>query len=150
MKNIQLKTLFLLFTVLLISCEDRLEVFPEDELSSSIVFNNEVTITGAINGMYSKLQDGDIFGEPQMVADFMSDNVNFVGSFPTLNDINQFETLANNATLRDFWIDQYETISVANLIINKLETIDASILEPDTRSLFIAEAKFVRALIFFE
>lgn len=149
MKKIFSITLIGLF-ISIISCDDQLEVFPEDELASSIVFNNEVTITGAVNGLYSKLQDGDIFGEPQMVAEFMADNVNFVGSFPTFNDINQFETLADNASLRDFWIDLYETVGVANIIISQLSSIDNTIISADLQSQYIAEAKFVRALIFFE
>ncbi len=140
------KLTILLFSVLILfSCEDRLDVVPEDNVASNTVFNNKATIVGAVVGMYSKLQSGDLNGMSQLMSDFMSDNVNFVGSFPALNEINQFETLATNGSLDNIWLDGYEAIGAANQIIVNLPLVELSDLSDTEKAQFIAEAKFVRA-----
>lgn len=129
------------------SCDDKLELRPEDSVSSASILNSTDLIEGAVNGMYSKLQEGSVYGEPQVISELMSDNVNFVGSFPSLEDIRDFRTLANNASIDDIWIETFQVISAANLIINKFPGVDASLLSDADKNSYIGQAKFVRALM---
>jgi len=140
------KIILILFSILIFSsCESRLDVLPEDNVASNTVFNNKATIVGAVVGMYSKLQSGDLNGMSQLISDYMSDNVNFVGSFPALQEIDQFETLATNGSLDNIWLDGYEAIGAANQIIVNLPGVELIDLTEDEKAQFIAEAKFVRA-----
>ncbi len=136
-----------------VSCEDRLEVVPEDNVASNTVFGSFATINGAVVGIYSKNQSGDLNGNPQLMSDFMSDNVNFVGSFPSLQEIDQFETLATNVSIDNIWLDGYELIGAANNIIENLPEVsvdDVTGLTEANKAVFVAEAKFLRALTNFQ
>lgn len=148
MKIIQ-KTTVLLALLLICSCEDQLNVVPEDSVESATVFNTRGSINGAVIGIYSKNQSGDLNGNAQLISDFMSDNVSFVGSFPSLQEIDQFQTLATNATIDNIWLDAYEVIGGANNIIVNLPPIDLPDLSEEEKAQFIGEAKFLRAVTYF-
>ena len=152
MKKYKLLTLLLgIFIVL--SCEKQLNVVPEDNVASNTVFNSLATINGTVVGIYSKNQSGDLNGNPQLMSDFMSDNVDFVGSFPSLQEIDQFETLATNTTIDNVWLDAYELIGAANNVIKNLPEVspeDVTGLTEATKTVFVAEAKFLRALTYFQ
>ncbi|MFS4493861.1 RagB/SusD family nutrient uptake outer membrane protein [Maribacter sp. 2308TA10-17] len=149
MKKLQ-KITTLLGLLLIFSCEDQLNVVPEDSVESATVFNTRGSINGAVVGIYSKNQSGDLNGNIQLMSDFMSDNVKFVGSFPSLQEIDQFETLATNATIDNIWLDSYEVIGAANNIIVNLPNVDLPDLSDDEKAQFIGEAKFLRALTYFQ
>ena len=143
---------FIIGLSLAFSCEDQLNVVPEDNVASNTVFGSFATINGAVVGIYSKNQSGDLNGNPQLMSDFMADNINFVGSFPSLQEIDQFETLATNATIDNIWIDAYELIGAANNIIVNLPDIspeDVTGLTEADKTRFVGEAKFLRALTYF-
>ena len=136
---------------LFISCDDRLDVVPEDQIASNTVFNSLATINGAVVGIYSKNQSGDLNGMAQLTSDFMSDNVNFVGSFSSLQEIDQFQTLATNTSIDNIWLDGYELIGAANNVIENLPPVtDVTGLDAQNKAVFIAEAKFLRALTYFQ
>ncbi|AWX43880.1 hypothetical protein HME9304_00872 [Flagellimonas maritima] len=131
------------------ACEDRLDVVPEDSVEIETVFDTRGSINGAVVGIYSKNQSGDLNGNPQLISDFMADDVNFVGSFTSLQEIDQFETLATNTTIDNIWLDGYELIGAANNIIVNLPDIDLLDLSETEKAQFIGEAKFLRALTYF-
>ncbi|SFR51267.1 SusD family protein [Robiginitalea myxolifaciens] len=144
-----LATLLGLF--LLVGCEDRLDVVPEDQVASNTVFNSLATIDGAVVGIYSKNQSGDLNGMAQLTSDFMADDVNFVGSFTSLQEIDQFETLATNTSVDNIWLDGYELIGAANNVIENLPLVfDVQGVDETVKAQFIAEAKFLRALTYFQ
>ncbi|TAI49758.1 RagB/SusD family nutrient uptake outer membrane protein [Flagellimonas allohymeniacidonis] len=135
-----------------ISCEDQLNVVPEDNVASNTVFGSVATINGAVVGIYSLNQSGDLNGNPQLMGDFMADDVNFVGSFPSLQEVDQFETLATNTTVDNVWLDGYQLIGAANNVIVNLPEVsvdDVTGLTEATKTQLVAEAKFLRALTYF-
>lgn len=148
MKTIKIIAIIFAFG-LIFSCESQLDVVPEDNVASNTVFNSLATIEGAVVGIYSRFQDPDLNGVPQMTSDFMSDNINFVGSFPTLQEIDIFQTLATNGSIDNIWNDGFRTIGAANNVIVNLPNVDiASVtgLTPEMVTQFVAEAQFVRAI----
>lgn len=149
-----IKTITLMIgLILFFSCEDHLDVVPEDNVASNTVFGSFATINGAVVGIYSKNQSGDLNGNPQLMSDFMADNVNFVGSFPSLQEIDQFETLATNTSIDNIWFDAYELIGAANNIIVNLPDVsvdDVTGLTEADKIRFVAEAKFLRAVTYFQ
>ena len=152
MKTIKITVTFLAL-IFAFSCEDRLDVVPEDNVASNTVFGSFATINGAVVGIYSKNQSGDLNGNAQLMSDFMADNVNFVGSFPSLQEIDQFETLATNASIDNIWLDGYELIGAANNIIENLPNVsidDVTGLTEADKTVFVAEAKFLRAITNFQ
>ncbi|WP_422860880.1 RagB/SusD family nutrient uptake outer membrane protein [Flagellimonas sp. S174] len=142
--------IFFLGLSIFLSCEDRLDVSPEDSVETETVFDTRGSINGAVVGIYSKNQSGDLNGNPQLMSDFMADNVNFVGSFTSLQEIDQFETLATNTSIDNIWADGYELIGAANNVIVNLPDVDLLDLTEEDKAQFIGEAKFLRALTYFQ
>lgn len=152
MKTIKI-IIVLVVLALTFSCEDQLNVIPEDNVASNTVFGSFATINGAVVGIYSKNQSGDLNGMPQLTTDFMADDVQFVGSFPSLQEIDQYTTLATNGSIDNIWLDAYELIGAANNIIVNLPDInteDVTGLTEADKTVFIGEAKFLRALTNFQ
>lgn len=133
------------------SCEDKLELQPEQNLSSETAFADELSAQGSLIGVYSKAQDLEVYGAmPQVIADYQSDNVNFIGSFPTLQEINSFTTLADNSSIEAIWQDNYELILAANAVIDAVPEVEDPGFTAEEKARFVAEAKFLRALTYFQ
>ena len=159
-KSKLLITSLLTSLVVIWSCDERLtEIAPEDSLSASVIFGSFSTIEATTVGIYDGMQDGDFIGQPDMIADFLSDNVNFVGSFTTLQDIRDFNANATNGTVGAMWFDLFDVARDANNIIVNLPGVDASQVNFNNasdaanfealRTQFLAEARFCRALSYF-
>lgn len=132
------------------SCAEKLELDPEDQLTQDVAFSNETLALGVLSGAYSAAQQDDVLnGTPQLMGDWQSDNVDFVGSFPTFNEIKLYTTLADNASINSVWDDSYETIGSANLVIKNVPLVDDDNFTTDERANAVAQAKFLRALVYF-
>ncbi len=145
------KYIFLLpLLVVFTACEDLLELEPEQSLSVSASFENEKTTFASLIGVYSAAQDFDVLGSiTAVIADYQSDNVRFVGSFPTLQEINNYVTIASNGSVRSIWRDHYAAILGANAVIANVSNVEDPGFTDAERKQFIAEAKFMRGLLYF-
>lgn len=129
------------------ACQDELEINPEQSLSTDLIFNSKSTATGAMIGVYGLAQDLEVFGSmPQVIADFQADNVDFIGSFPTLNEIRNYTTLADNSSTQAIWRDNYFVILAANSVIANVPNVPDETFTDEERAQLVAEAKFMRAL----
>lgn len=154
--------IFLLGTALVaLSCDSEIDdIAPENDLSADVIFSTFTTIEAATVGIYDGMQDGGFIGQPEYISDFMSDNVNFVGSFTTLQDIRDFDANATNNTIAGQWFDVFDVIRDANNIIINLPGVDPANVSfisssnstnfETLRTQFIGEAHFSRALATFQ
>lgn len=148
MKNICLILMLVMATFW--SCSDKIELDPEDQLTQDVAFSNKTLALGVLAGVYSAAQQDDVLnGTPQLMGEWQSDNVDFVGSFPTFNDIKNYLTLADNVSIAAVWDDSYETIGTANLVIKNVPLVDDDDFSAAERNNAIAQAKFLRALVYF-
>lgn len=147
----KLKYIFLIPLILAFAaCEEDLEIEPEQSLSTSAAFTDENAAFASLMGVYSTAQDFDVFGSvTAVISEYMADNVRFVGSFPTLQEINNFNTIAGNGNIRTIWRDHYQSILAANAVIQNVPNVDDEGFLQEERAQFIAEAKFMRALVYF-
>ncbi len=141
-----------LAVVAFVGCKDKLEeIVPQQSISDQLAFADETGATGATIGIYGLAQDLEVFGSmPAVISDFQSDNVNFIGSFPTLNAINNYATLANNASINGIWRDNFETILAANAVITNVPDVPGDGFTQAERDALIGEAKFMRAAVYFQ
>ena len=150
--KIYIKSFFMLgiFSVLVAACNSKLELQPEQSLSPEAAFGNKLAATASLMGVYSNAQNLNVFGAmPQIIADYQADNVDFIGSFPTLQDIKNYIQLSDNASIRSIWSDNYRVILAANAVIKFVPNIeDKGYLDADKKQ-NVAEAKFLRALTYF-
>ncbi|WKN29669.1 RagB/SusD family nutrient uptake outer membrane protein [Porifericola rhodea] len=147
-----MKKLFIIaLTALTITaCNDELELSPQQSLSDELAFSDALAAEGVLIGAYNLLQDIHVFGsQPQVVADYQTDNVNFVGSFTTLQQINNYSVNADNGTVSEVWQDHYEAILAANAVIANVPGIEDPALTDDLKNQLVGEATFIRALCYF-
>ena len=72
----------LLTTALLWSCDNKIQLDPEDQLTQDVAFSNETLALGVLAGIYSAAQQDDVLnGTPQLMGEWQADNVDFVGSY---------------------------------------------------------------------
>lgn len=149
-----MKNIFYLFLAVLLvgfsACEDRLEIEPEQDLSPDAAFANELAARASLTGAYGRILFLDVFGAmPQIIADFQADNVDFIGSFPTLQDIRNSSVLADNTSIGAIFRDHYRAILAANAVIDRVPGVDDPGFSEAERAQVIAEAKFIRAIVNF-
>ncbi len=148
MKKLNLtNSIVIILLLLAISCDDKLDIGPEDSLTEDVVLSNAALAEGALVGAYSRMRSDDVFnGTSQLTQEWMSDNINFVGSFPTFQEIRDYTTIASNNSISNFWRDHFFVIASANFLINKLPDAEIPDLTDAERSRIIAESRFIRAL----
>lgn len=147
--NYKVYILPLLFAMSMQSCDKRLDLLPQQQLADEIVFQNPTTAYGALIGVYSKTQNFDFYGSfPQIIGDFLGHNVNFLGTFPTIQDIQNFAAISTNANVQSLWRQHYEIIAGANKVIDNIHTTPT--LTEAQANQYEGEARFLRALAYFQ
>lgn len=136
-------------TLSLNSCEDKLALTPEQDLTEEVIFNNAATTKSAVLGLYNTAQTLEFSGSlPAVIDEYMGDNVDWVGSFPTLTEIYLFATISTNSNVSGLWQVHYQVITRANKIIAKVPTVPG--MSQADKDLYLGEAKFMRALAYFQ
>ena len=146
MKNIKIAILSALILTGA-GCSDRLELLPEQSLAGTQAFSSAANTESTLRGVYSQTQLLEVFGSgPQIIFDYQADNTDFVGSFPTLQDINSYVTTSPNATIEAYWQVNYRVINAANSVIENAPGVKDPALTPEIAKRLVAEAKFLRAI----
>ena len=144
MKN-KIKYLYLVVLVSgFVACSDLLEEVPVSQPSVENSFKTKANAIAAIVGVYSSLQLEGVYGKSQSL--FTTDENN-AGSKVPLSGLNLFTFTADNVeVILPIWRDHYKGINRANLAISKIPSIDMDVAK---RNNLVAEAKFIRALLYF-
>jgi hypothetical protein len=121
----KIKYLLLSASMFLFACQKELELNPQQSLPDQIVFNSPATAISALNGVYSTAQTFDFYGNlPQVIGEYMGTNVNYVGTFTTLQDLNTFTAVSTNSNVSGIWQVHYQVITRANQVIAKIGGVD--------------------------
>lgn len=149
--NLNIKLLFVALLALFVwACEEDLELQPEQDIPQEQAFANQDAAAASLTGAYGRMLVLDVFGSmPQIIGDFQADNVDFIGSFPTLQAINNSAVIADNITIENIFRDHYRAILAANAVIRNVPDVEDPDFTDEARAQFIAEAKFVRAIVHF-
>ena len=137
-----------LYLVLLASgfvgCSDILDEVPVSQLSAENSFKTEADAIAAIVGVYSSLQLEGVYGKSQTL--FSTDEHN-AGSKVPLSGLNLYNFTADNVeVILPIWRDHYKGINRANMSISRIPSINMDVVK---RNNLVAEAKFIRALLYF-
>lgn len=150
------KYIYIIILVFLASCsEDYLERGSLTQLAESNFWQNEKDAQLGVNGIYDVLQDRVLFGGnlngtagiPQHdgFADNSFNNYKYEGPG------NFVEARADSAHpyFNSFWTALYRGIARANVAIEKIGTIPDNSITPESRASLTAQARFLRALFYF-
>lgn len=126
------KYIFIIFVGFFWSCD--LEKFPESDLSDAVYWQTEKDFVQALNTLYTKIPGWERFDD---------DNRSDIQIGSVTNSISDGSYIPT----ADFgpWNSSYETIRIANNVINKLN--DATVASEE---ILEGEARFFRALSYFQ
>ncbi|TRX60183.1 RagB/SusD family nutrient uptake outer membrane protein [Fulvivirga sp. M361] len=137
---------FLIFTswVVMLGCDNKLDIKPEDTLVETDVFAEEALAERALGEAYLQLARASVnttFTLADFTTDITESNDNeFFNKFIDGNLRPQDETIA------DFWLSYYSAINSANGLITNIPRFGT--YDQEIQSQHVGEAKFVRAFAY--
>jgi hypothetical protein len=144
------KNIFLIVvvTILTLSCKKSfIEVVPESTVSVDILYKTDKDFLDAVNGSYRGLhvqyQNFWIFGDLRG-----DDSKHEIPSNVPLFSTDNFTISVQAPLLKDTWSNYYGVIYRINNILDKISSLDVSVIPNKAR--YIAESKFLRALAYFD
>lgn len=154
MKNTRFLLCALTLGILLVSCENLLEVdVPVSQTPSSLVFESTETADAALSHLYTEMQaysllNGGQGGAGALLGSYTDDLINY-DNYSQNGDMDIYENVqgASNISIKSFWTQAYSEIYTANAIITGIEK-SVGINEGDRRRIK-GEALFVRTLIYY-
>lgn len=149
-----MKKIFIFLTgmVLLAACsQDFIDLNPPSSLNSLGFYKTQADLNQAVLSAYGNLRS--VYnGNFVRLGEIRSDNTTFswlAGNPANEKGIDEFASplLPENSYPTSCWNDCYNVINRCNLIIGRAD--EATFSNEDLRKQYVAEAKFVRALIYF-
>lgn len=141
-------SILVLASLFMMSCKkDFLEILPKSTVTIDVLLKTDKDFQDAVIGSYSEFmhvynyfwQFGDLPGEDMWQA------------APRVQDrirVDNFANDVNDGLLSNAWRDLYHVIERTNTLLSPCEKADASIIT--NKDLYIGEAKFLRALAYFD
>jgi hypothetical protein len=113
-------------------------------------FATENDVLLAVNGVYQSLRSSNCIGESSgLWLEERSDNTgrNDFSNSGEPFQFNDFSVLVSNSYLKSHWAALYATVSRANVVLSNIDNV--TFASDNTKQGYIAEAKFLRALMYF-
>lgn len=127
-----------------LACSDFVDLEPPTIINKDQYFTKLSEFTAAVNGLYSSLRS--YYAGFYLVAEIPSDNTEVNGYNLGHADMDQQTWLSNNGFIQSLWLNSYSTIARSNIILDR---IDGIAMDETLRKQYKGEAKFVRALTYF-
>ncbi len=140
-------TPILILGFLLLSCESILDKQPLDQLTTDNFYRSARDINSAILAAYAPMQDIDWTGKGWMMLEVPSDNGQPGGTDPEFSPIDNFTVNGDTPPVGAFWAIHYRQVTYANVVLDKLGNTD---IEQSQKNAFEAEARFLRAIAYFD
>jgi hypothetical protein len=137
-----LRYIFLLSLVYLSACKEVLEPPPRDLRIDDLVLKRAQDVPAVRVGLYSSFRA--ITQYTVVAGDFMSDHVRYNGTFNDYREFGTKQITTTNGDVSAMWGYIYNTIYVANFILERLP--DLTGVQAAAKKQLLAEAHFLRGL----
>lgn len=125
-----------------------LDVEPTNSIDAETAITDSISVARSVAGIYDGLQSGNYYGLRFLLyQDVYADNLAHSGTFTTDQEVSSRQIQASNLQIANTWASIYSVINRANTLIERIADVPLSV---DTRNHYIAEARFVRALCYFD
>ncbi|WP_269222396.1 MULTISPECIES: RagB/SusD family nutrient uptake outer membrane protein [Flavobacterium] len=145
--------LFIILASFFVSCENELEIEPKNSKDAVEILKTEAGIINILNGTYAQAAAGSGYGgRISIVSDLLaqtgksSSEWRFRGTTGSLRNIFTKSILVDNTAVEDIYTNSYAIINSTNTVIENIDKVTDTNLQ--TR--MIAEAKFLRSLVYFD
>ena len=149
MKNIRNILLIIVCWVLVVGCSDYLDVEPTNGIRTDNFYQTPSQADNALTGLYGTLKPVPkyLFA----MSEIRSDNV-WVLTDTKQNDYADVATFNANGLLTDdivknCWADYFKVVAAANMLLAKIENLE---MDDAAKLQYMAEARFIRALAYFD
>ncbi|WP_210522184.1 RagB/SusD family nutrient uptake outer membrane protein [Hymenobacter terricola] len=127
-------------------CNKFVDLTPSDNIVVNNFYKSESDIKLALTGTYSNLRG--IYNDYYQFSELPSDNARTFGESESTRGIfDKLTWLPSTPAISGAWNDAYRTIAYSNVIIARIDPIPFAL--PATKTQYIGEAKFLRALMYF-
>lgn len=153
MKKHIFKVLALSIVVCLSACKkDFLAQTNPNAIKVDDYFKSENDVLLAVNGAYQSLRSSNTVGESSgLFTDERSDDAGRNDNQSNAGEpfqFNDFSLLPSNSYLKSHWLALYQSITRCNVILSNIDK--PTFTNPANKPIYTAEAKFIRALMYFE
>jgi len=115
-------------------------------------FKTENDVLLAVNGAYQSLRSSNTMGESSgLFTDERSDDTGRNDNQSNAGEpfqFNDFSLLPSNSYLKSHWLALYQSITRANVILSNIDKV--TFINVANKQNYSAEAKFIRAIMYFE
>jgi hypothetical protein len=147
-----MKTKYILAGLLALSltaCKEKfLDLSPVSAVGTTSFFKTQSDVLTALNGAYGALQFSGQYGQLYVVAEIPSDDTSPVlsGSVTDQDEFDKFYVRTTNPYTLARWSDGYRGIYRTNAVIERIVGIT---MDETLKKRIVGEAKFLRALMYF-
>lgn len=132
--------------------KDFLETKDPNQITNDSYWTSESDVEFAIYGCYDALQQDGLYGGGPYAPNFrdhdcLSDNAYNAWGWNGLKFIADGSITSDHAVLLRYWNSNYRGIARVNQVIKNVPNIE--VLDDEVKNSYIAEAKFLRALFYF-
>lgn len=147
-------TIFLFSLILALACSCKKSFIEQSDPNAVTVeaaFKSESDVLLAVNGAYAALRSGNTIGEGSgLFTDERSDDTGTNDAQSNSGEpfqFGNFSILAGNTYLKAHWLALYQAITRCNIITANIDKVTFS--SQETKQQYLAETKFIRALMYF-
>ena len=143
-KNLKYFITFCVVIISFISC-DVLDEDPFTQPSTENFYNNATDAQAALTSVYARLKSGEGYYKQQFLSTLVASSDQGLSSY-LFNDFKRGIVTSDNQSINNLWKELYLGIREANNVIAKVSDIE---MDQDLKNRIIGEAKFLRALNYF-
>jgi hypothetical protein len=133
------------------SCKDYLDFPPENSIPAEGFFETQEHAVQSVNSIYAHFRGWEMVSFAYIIMqEVTSDNSqkgSVTGDASFMNDYDNFSFTASQFVLKDYWAGRYRGINLCNQSISNIPNIN---MDEALKTRLIGEAKFLRALIYFD
>lgn len=148
-----MKTIFAASVIVLLSAssckKDFLDRAPISQMNGNNFYKTAEDMKNALSAAYGGLQySGLYYSSMHIIGDLRSDDTEITNpaAGTDMVAVDNFQNLATTSISSTTWAGHYQAIQSVNIVIEK---IDAVAMDANLKTRYIAEAKFLRALMYF-
>lgn len=132
--------------LLTVGCEKTINLTPDDQIAANQYYKSPMDIDNALIGTYGNLRE--IYNNYFKLTEIPSDNARTYGETEAdSGPFDKFTFLSSNTIIADAYRTAYRTIAGANIVLGRVDAISYG--DASQKKRVIAEAKFLRALMYF-
>jgi hypothetical protein len=142
-------SLYFLIVISLFACDDFLDKKPVDQIAADVYFTDEASAESAVRAIYRAMESPYYYGQSLItVPEFAAGHVAHVSNLPEYTNFETNNIRIDNPWVLNIWSSAYSIINAANNVVDQVPQI-TGIISDAKRAQFVREAKFIRALAYF-